>query len=117
MTRHADCLFCRIASGELPADIVAESDDWLAFHDVAPQAPVHVLVIPRDHVESVAHLDPGNADAAGSLLLAAAEVARRLGVEEDGYRVVTNCGETAGQSVFHLHVHVLAGRQMRWPPG
>jgi histidine triad (HIT) family protein len=112
-----DCLFCRIHAGEIPADRVAEGEDWIAFRDIDPQAPVHVLIIPRRHVESVAAFEAEDAELAGRLLLAAAETARRLGVEEDGYRVVTNRGEKAGQSVFHLHLHLLAGRRMNWPPG
>ena len=112
-----DCLFCRIAAGEIPAEVVAEGEDWLAFRDIDPKAPTHVLIIPRRHVESVADLDPGDPAAAGRLLLAAAETARRLGVADDGYRLVTNRGERAGQSVFHLHVHLLAGRPLTWPPG
>lgn len=117
MTETAvDCLFCRIVGGDIPSATVAEGDDWLAFHDVSPQAPVHVLIIPREHVESVAHLDPTSA-LGGTLVRAAAEVARKLEVDEDGYRLVTNCGSRAGQSVFHLHIHLLAGRTMGWPPG
>lgn len=112
-----DCLFCRIVEGEVPSERVAEGDDWLAFRDINPQAPVHVLVIPKRHVESVAAFRDDEAEAAGRLLLAAAETARTLGVEEDGYRLVTNRGEKAGQSVFHIHIHLLAGRPMRWPPG
>ncbi len=112
-----DCLFCRIVRGEVASERVAEGDDWLAFRDINPQAPVHVLVIPKEHVESVATFDADEAEAAGRLLLAAAETARKLDVDEDGYRLVTNRGEKAGQSVFHLHIHLLAGRPMRWPPG
>ncbi|MGD8495791.1 MAG: histidine triad nucleotide-binding protein [Gemmatimonadales bacterium] len=112
-----DCLFCRIYAGEIPADTVAEGEDWMAFRDIDPQAPVHVLIIPKRHVESVAALETGDTALAGRLLLAAAETARELGVEEDGYRLVTNRGEKAGQSVFHLHLHLLAGRRMNWPPG
>lgn len=112
-----DCLFCRIVEGEVPSERVAEGDDWLAFRDINPQAPVHVLVIPKQHVESVAAFRDDEAEAAGRLLLAAAETARTLGVDEDGYRLVTNRGEKAGQSVFHIHIHLLAGRPMRWPPG
>ena len=112
-----DCLFCRIVRGEIPADVVAESESWLAFRDIQPQAPVHVLVIPRRHVESADSLSLEDADLAGELLMAVAEVARVEGIAESGYRAVTNVGERAGQSVFHLHVHVLGGRRMRWPPG
>ena len=113
----AECLFCKILAGEIPSSKVAEGEDWLAFHDVSPQAPVHVLIIPREHVESVAHLDPTSGTLGGHLIQAAAEVARKLGVAEDGYRLVTNSCARAGQSVFHLHIHLLAGRSMGWPPG
>ena len=113
----AECLFCRIAAGEIPADVVAEGESWLAFRDIQPQAPVHVLVIPRLHVGSVAELSEADSVLAGQLLRAAAEVARLEDVTDSGYRIVTNVGERAGQSVFHLHLHVLGGRRMRWPPG
>jgi histidine triad (HIT) family protein len=117
MGRSADCLFCRIVSGEIPAELVAQGDEWIAFRDVAPQAPTHVLIIPRMHVDSVADLGQTSGELAGQLLLAAAETAQILGVSEDGYRLVTNRGIRAGQSVFHLHIHLLAGRDMAWPPG
>ncbi len=117
MEQTADCLFCRIVSGEIPAELVAQGEEWIAFRDVAPQAPTHVLIIPRMHVESVADLDQTSGGLAGQLVLAAAETARTLGVSEDGYRLVTNRGIRAGQSVFHLHIHLLAGRDMAWPPG
>jgi len=117
MERTTDCLFCRIVSGEIVADLVAQGEDWIAFRDVAPQAPVHVLIIPKAHVESVADLNAKAATLGGDLLLAAAETARSLGVSDDGYRLVTNRGARAGQSVFHLHIHLLAGRDMAWPPG
>ncbi|MGI9038953.1 MAG: histidine triad nucleotide-binding protein [Gemmatimonadota bacterium] len=112
-----DCLFCRLVRGEIPAEHLAEGEDWLAFRDIAPQAPVHVLLIPKRHIGSVAELRSSDADLAGRLVLAAAELARTLGVDEGGYRLVTNRGERAGQSVFHLHFHLLAGRDMDWPPG
>lgn len=118
MTEKAkDCLFCRIVAGDIPSATVAEGDGWIAFHDVSPQAPVHVLIIPKEHVQSVADLDRASAALGGSLVQAAAEVARELNVAEDGYRLVTNVGARAGQSVFHLHIHLLAGRSMGWPPG
>lgn len=112
-----DCLFCRIEAGEVESDVVAEDDRWLAFRDVNPQAPTHVLVIPREHVTSVEDLSDDRRDLAGELLLAARDVARQEGLAEDGYRVVANTHREAGQSVFHLHLHVLGGRQMGWPPG
>ncbi|MDT8435211.1 MAG: histidine triad nucleotide-binding protein [Gemmatimonadota bacterium] len=113
----ADCIFCRIVGEEVPAEVVARGDTWLAFRDIQPEAPVHVLVIPRRHVESAASLGADEAGLAGELLLAAVEVARREGLAPDGYRVVTNVGRQGGQAVPHLHLHVLGGRQMRWPPG
>jgi histidine triad (HIT) family protein len=111
-----ECLFCRIACGEIPADVVAEGDSWMAFRDIQPQAPVHVLVIPRAHVDSAAELEAEPA-LAGDLLKAVAAVARQEGLVEEGFRVVTNVGERAGQSVMHLHFHLLGGRRMHWPPG
>ncbi|MGA0010691.1 MAG: histidine triad nucleotide-binding protein [Candidatus Nanopelagicales bacterium] len=112
-----DCLFCRIASGEIPADIIARSDRALAFRDIEPQAPVHVLVIPIEHyddVPSVADADPA---LAGEMLGLAADVARQEGVEASGHRLVANTGEEGGQSVPHAHMHVLGGRALGWPPG
>lgn len=111
-----DCLFCQIASGEVESDVVAEGDRWLAFRDVNPQAPSHVLVIPREHVENLDDLDPEQEELAGELLMAARRVAEQEGLDE-GYRVVANTNRQAGQSVFHLHFHVLGGRAMGWPPG
>lgn len=112
-----DCLFCRIASGEQDADVVAEGEAWVAFRDINPQAPTHVLVVPRRHVEDVDALEEADRELAGELLLAAGRVAREEGLAEDGFRVVANTGRRAGQSVFHLHLHVLGGRSMKWPPG
>lgn len=110
-------IFTKIINREIPAHIVYETDDVLAFRDIHPQAPVHVLVIPKRPVESIAHAGPEHEALMGKLLLAAAEVARVEGVAEQGYRVVTNIGQHGGQSVFHLHLHVLGGRQLGWPPG
>jgi histidine triad (HIT) family protein len=112
-----NCAFCRVAGGAAPARILFEDDDVVAFHDVAPRAPVHVLVIPRRHLASLASTNKGDEQILGKLVLAAAEVARRTGIVESGYRVVTNSGPGAGQSVFHIHLHVLGGRPMGWPPG
>lgn len=109
------CLFCRIVAGEIPAKRVAESAQALAFHDIAPQAPVHVLVIPKAHYTSLAETPDGTVMAEVSEL--AKRVARELGVEASGYRVVVNTGDDGGQTVHHLHLHVLAGRPMKWPPG
>lgn len=111
----ADCLFCRIARKEIPAQIVAETEYCLAFRDISPQAPTHVLVIPKEHVDSLSAVqDPL---VAGRVALLAAEVARMLGATDAGYRVVMNTGVDGGQTVNHLHAHLLAGRAMHWPPG
>lgn len=112
-----DCLFCRIASGAIPAETVKESDDWVAFRDINPQAPTHVLIIPREHIATLNDADPGHAELLGRLLLAAKEIAADEGIADDGYRTVANCNAGAGQSVFHIHVHLLGGRVMGWPPG
>jgi histidine triad (HIT) family protein len=111
------CVFCRVVEGRTPARVLFADDDVIAFHDIAPGAPVHVLVIPRHHIASLATAGPDDRDILSKLLLAAAEVARRTGIAERGYRVVTNTGAEAGQSVPHLHLHVLGGRPMAWPPG
>ena len=113
----SDCLFCKIVTGEIKADIIAESDIAIAFRDVNPQAPVHVLVIPRDHLPNVAAVaDAGDVDIA-QLVRLAAEVADEEGIAQDGYRLVANTGANAHQTVFHAHLHVLGGRPMGWPPG
>lgn len=111
------CLFCKIASHEIPSKIVLENDLLLAFHDVKPAAPTHVLVIPKRHITSLSDAKPEDAAMLGALLLAVIEVADKTGLMATGYRTVLNSGPNAGQSVFHLHVHVLGGRPMAWPPG
>ncbi len=115
MTEVADCLFCRIVSGEIPADVVRTTDDTVAFRDVAPQAPAHVLVIPRRHYQDIAALASTDPALAGRFMADAAQVASHLGLME--FRLVLNTGATAGQSVFHVHAHVMAGRDFGWPPG
>lgn len=112
-----DCLFCRIVAGEIPADIVYEDDACLAFRDLSPQAPVHVLIIPRQHIAALSEAGQTNESALGHLLLAAARVAESEKLSETGYRTVINTGAGAGQSVFHLHLHVIGGRALNWPPG
>ena len=114
----ADCLFCKLVAGEIPARIVKRTDDAVAFHDIDPKAPVHVLVIPTAHVPAVRDAAGPEGEAMlGRLLQFAAEVAGELGLDAGGYRIVTNTGPDAGQSVDHLHFHVLGGRRMTWPPG
>ena len=110
-----DCLFCKMVSGEIQPDIVYENDHILAFRDITPRAPVHVLVIPKKHVPTLADLD--NPDIAAQCLLGARKVADIEGISDDGYRTVINCKKAAGQEVYHLHLHVLGGRSMSWPPG
>lgn len=112
-----DCLFCRIAAGAIPADIVHADDEFVAFRDISPRAPVHVLVIPRRHIPSPADLADVEAGLAGRLLVTAARVAREAGLDAAGYRWVLNCGPDGGQTVPHLHLHVLGGRALGWPPG
>jgi histidine triad (HIT) family protein len=109
-------VFGRIIDGEIPADIVYEDDLCLAFHDVQPVAPIHILIIPKKEVANVASLGATDEALAGHLLLTAAKVARQMKLDQ-GYRIVANCGQDGGQSVNHLHLHLLAGRQMKWPPG
>jgi histidine triad (HIT) family protein len=111
------CLFCNIVSRKIPSQIVHENDHVLAFRDINPAAPTHVLVIPKKHIVGMHDLTREDAALVGELFLAARDVAEQLGLHEKGYRVVANNGPDAGQSVFHLHVHVLGGRQMAWPPG
>jgi histidine triad (HIT) family protein len=112
----SDCLFCKIVAGDVPAQKIHEDDDVVAFKDIRPQAPVHFLVVPRRHVASLDAAAEGDGALLGRALLAIRKLARELDVA-DGYRVVTNCGARAGQSVFHLHFHVLGGRALDWPPG
>jgi len=113
----ADCIFCRIAAGEIPARLVHSDATSVAFHDANPQAPVHVLVVPRRHLPSLFDAGAGDAALLGELTLRATAIARDLGLADDGYRLVVNTLEGAGQSVFHLHLHILGGRPMSWPPG
>ncbi|MGH7539614.1 MAG: histidine triad nucleotide-binding protein [Gemmatimonadota bacterium] len=112
-----DCVFCRIAEGSMDAERVAEGTEWLAFRDRDPRAPTHVLVVPREHVGSLNDLAAEERELAGTLLLACRDVAGQEGLAESGYRVVANTNADGGQSVPHLHFHVLGGRPMRWPPG
>jgi histidine triad (HIT) family protein len=110
-----ECLFCKIAKQEVPVQLVYESPEIVAFRDINPQAPTHILVIPRQHVPSLSHAT--DAALVGRLSLAAAEIAKSEGIAESGYRVVMNTNKDAGQTVFHVHLHLLGGRHMTWPPG
>lgn len=112
-----DCIFCKIASGEISSDLVYQDDDVVAFRDLHPQAPHHILIIPREHVATLNDFDKDHQQVLGGMLLAAQKIAADLGVASDGYRVAVNCNGHGGQTVFHTHMHFLAGRQMGWPPG
>lgn len=113
----SDCLFCKLRDGEISANIAYENDDVLAFHDVNPQAPVHILIIPKVHISTINDLDDSDELIMGKLFSSAKIIAAQQGVSDDGYRLVVNCNEKAGQTIFHIHMHLLAGRSMKWPPG
>lgn len=112
-----DCLFCKILNGEMKSDIVHEDDHVVGFRDINPQAPHHVLFIPREHIATLNDVETEHAELLGRLFLAAKQYANDNGIADDGYRTVINCNEGAGQSVFHVHLHLLGGRRMEWPPG
>lgn len=112
-----DCVFCKIVAGEIPARVVFEDDHVLAFEDLHPQAPQHLLVIPKKHITSLNELTAEDAPVIGHMARVAAQVARDRGFADDGYRTVMNCNEQGGQTVYHIHMHVLGGRAMTWPPG
>ena len=112
-----NCIFCKIASGQIPSKKVYDDDVCMAFHDLTPQAPTHILIIPRRHLDSLDAADSSQKQMLGHLLMTAAEIARDQAFAEDGYRVVINTNSAGGQTVFHLHVHLLAGRQFVFPPG
>ena len=112
-----DCLFCKIIRGEIPADKVYEDDKVLAFRDINPQAPTHVLIIPKKHIATVHEVAPEDGEFMNAMIAAAQKVAELEGLEKDGYRLVINCQEGAGQTVFHLHMHIVGGRSLQWPPG
>lgn len=112
-----DCIFCKIVEGTIPATKVHEDDVCIAFNDLSPQAPTHILVVPKEHIESLDKAEANHTETLGHLLLSAAEIARAKGFSDDGYRVVINTNSDGGQTVFHLHVHLLGGRQFVFPPG
>ncbi|OOZ35706.1 histidine triad nucleotide-binding protein [Solemya velesiana gill symbiont] len=112
-----ECLFCKMASGEIVPDVVYEDEEVLAFRDINPQAPVHVVIIPKRHIATLNDINRVDAGLIGKLYLAATEVARQEGIAGSGYRTVFNCNRDGGQEVFHLHLHLIGGRPMKWPPG
>ncbi len=113
----ADCLFCNIANKKIPSELVYEDALVAAFLDINPAAPVHVLIVPKEHISSTLEIDEKNSHVVGHIFSVAAKLARKLGIADDGFRVVNNCGEAGGQTVGHLHFHLLGGRNLGWPPG
>ncbi|HBE91507.1 MAG TPA: histidine triad nucleotide-binding protein [Gammaproteobacteria bacterium] len=113
----SDCLFCKMVSGEIQPDTVYEDDDILAFNDINPHAPTHVLIIPKRHIATLNDTSTDDTELMGRLTMVATGLAKEAGFADDGYRIVMNCNSAAGQSVFHIHMHLLAGRSMSWPPG
>ena len=113
----SECLFCKIAAGEIPATVVFQDDRVVAFEDINPQAPVHVIIIPRKHIPTVLDLTDADRELVGYMYMVANQIVSDKSLTENGFRLVTNCGESAGQSVFHLHTHLLGGRDFDWPPG
>jgi histidine triad (HIT) family protein len=114
---NESCLFCQILAGDIPADIIYESDTAIGFRDINPKAPTHVVIIPRKHIATINDIEPDDQQVVGSLFTAAREIAEKEGHAAAGYRVAMNCNEAAGQTVFHIHLHLLAGRSFSWPPG
>ena len=112
-----DCLFCKIINGDIPSAKVYEDDKVYAFRDIEPQAPVHILIIPKEHIASANELTEENASIVGHIFAVAAKIAKEEGIADSGYRIVNNCGEDGGQTVKHLHFHMLGGRSLQWPPG
>ncbi|MFZ5560855.1 MAG: histidine triad nucleotide-binding protein [Pseudomonadota bacterium] len=112
-----ECIFCKVAKKEIPAKVVFENERVIAFHDLFPQAPTHVLVIPREHIDTLNQVAPGQTALLGELVTTATHIAKELGIDENGYRVVMNCNADGGQSVYHIHLHLLGGRHLGWPPG
>lgn len=111
------CLFCDIAAHKISSDIVYEDEEVTAFRDISPQAPTHVLIIPKEHIATVNDLTEENADIIAKMTLTAKKLAKKEGIADEGYRLVMNCNKNAGQAVFHIHMHLLGGRQLQWPPG
>lgn len=115
--RNLDCIFCKIVNKEIPAEVVYEDDKIIAFKDIAPAAPVHILFIPKKHIDSVNFLNEEHIDLIGEVFLKMKEIAQKLDIADEGYRIVNNCGKLGGQTVDHIHFHLLGKRQMQWPPG
>ena len=113
----AECIFCKIVNGEIPSDKVYEDDELIAFKDINPEAPVHIIIIPKKHIESLNSIEEKDINIISHIFMIAKSITKDLGIAEDGYRLVNNCGEDGGQTVNHLHFHLLGGRSLQWPPG
>ncbi|SVA17457.1 uncharacterized protein METZ01_LOCUS70311 [marine metagenome] len=113
----SDCLFCKIISGEIPTDLVYEDKNVVAFRDINPQAPTHILIIPREHIKTLNDINQNHGELLGAMQLTASYLAKEEGIYEEGFRTVFNCNRAAGQTVFHIHLHLLGGRSLVWPPG
>lgn len=112
-----DCIFCKIIKKQIPCEMLYEDDKVIAFNDISPQAPVHVIIIPKKHIDDLNCLKQESSELIGHIFMVAREIAGTLGIAESGYRIVTNCGEQGGQTVHHVHFHLLGGRMLQWPPG
>jgi histidine triad (HIT) family protein len=113
----SNCIFCKIANGDIPSEKVYEDDKIFVFKDIKPEAPVHILIIPKKHIESLNDIQEYDGDIISHIFLKAKDIAKELGIEKSGYRIVSNCGEHGGQTVFHIHFHLIGGRELAWPPG
>jgi len=113
----SDCIFCKIANGDIPTDFLYEDDDVVAFKDLSPQAPFHALVIPKKHISILNDIEEADLNTIGKMSFVASKIAKNAGIADEGFRTVMNCNEHGGQTVYHIHMHVLGGRQMSWPPG
>ncbi len=112
-----DCLFCKIINGEIPSQKVYEDEYVYAFNDISPTAPVHVLIIPKKHISTINDIEETDIELIGKIFIAAKKIAKQLNIAEDGYRIISNCNKNAGQTVFHIHFHLIAGRELEWPAG
>jgi histidine triad (HIT) family protein len=113
----SDCLFCKICAGEIPAKIAYQDEHLIAFHDIEPQAPTHILIIPRIHIATINDIKPDQAELIGKMVLTAQHLTNELNLADAGYRLVMNCNKDGGQAIYHIHLHLLGGRAMKWPPG
>lgn len=113
----SDCIFCKIINGEIPSKKIYEDDKVLSFYDISPEAPTHFLVIPKEHIESANHINEENCNIISHIFLVINRISKELNIDEKGYRIVNNCGNDGGQTVQHMHFHVLGGRELKWPPG